>query len=149
MYLIFDLANVASRRNLAEIVGTLTLFLAAPFLIILANTISLMIISSAERSATSRQLQMIGFSLKDLLNEKGIEAGIYGAVVFIQGVIGNALLFIPILRTSDYTHTQMVDSWWSIMVWPALTAVVVAMFILIVDGSYIYRINFLNFRQEA
>ncbi|WP_137639711.1 hypothetical protein [Lactiplantibacillus dongliensis] len=144
MYMIVDLANVANKRNLSEIIGTLILFLGAPFLIILANTISLTIISRPERTASSRQLQIIGLSLKDLLHEKGVEAGIYGLIVFIQGVIGNALLFIPILKASDYTQTQMYDSWWSIVEWPAATGIMVFLFILIVDGSYIYKISVSN-----
>ncbi len=140
MYMIFDLANVASKRNLAEIVGTLSLFLGAPFLIILANTISLTIISSSERTTSIRQLQLIGFSLKDLMTEKRIEAEIYGLIVFIQATIGNALLFVPILKAADKTHTYMFDSWWSIFEWPAVTGTLVFLFILIVDDSYSYKI---------
>jgi len=141
MYMAFDLANVASRRNLSEIIGTLILFLGAPFLIILANTISLTIISSSQRSSSTHRLQIIGFSLTDLLSEKCAEASIYGIIVFIQGVIGNALLYVPILQASYYTHTQMHDGWLSITWLPAVAGLIVFLFILIVDGTYVCRIS--------
>lgn len=144
MYMVFDLANVASKRNLSEIIGTLILYLGAPFLIILANIISLTIISSSARSASTRQLQIIGFSLSDLLNEKCAEATIYGILVFIQGTIGNALLYMPILQSSYHTHTQMKDGWPSITWLPAIAGIIVFLFILIVDGTYVCRISLSN-----
>ena len=148
MYLIFDLANLAGKRSLSEIVGTLSLFLAAPFLIILANTISLTIISSSERTANIRQLQIIGFSLKNLLTEKLLEAGTYGLIILIQGTLGNALLFIPILKASSVTQTHMYDNWWSITEWPAITAALAFIFILMVDATYSYKISSHRFSIE-
>ncbi len=116
-------------------------------MIILANTISLTVISKSERTVSSRQLQIIGLSLKNLLHEKEVEAGIYGLIVFVQGVIRNALLFVLVLKASYATHTQMYDSWWSIVKWPAVTGIMVFIFILIVDGTYIYKISLSSSRQ--
>ncbi|MHC9536934.1 FtsX-like permease family protein [Dellaglioa sp. BT-FLS60] len=49
-YLAVDLANVSASKSLSEIVGTLAIFLGAPFLVIFANIISIAIISSTQRS---------------------------------------------------------------------------------------------------
>lgn len=144
MYLAFDLANVASRRSLPEMFGTLILFLGAPFLVILANVISLTIISSSERSSSTRQLNIIGFSLQNLVSEKGVEASIYGFIVFIQGTIGNILLYMPILQSSYNTHTQMRDSWLSVTWIPAVAGLLVFLFMFLVDGFYILKINLSN-----
>ncbi|WP_125565225.1 FtsX-like permease family protein [Companilactobacillus insicii] len=139
MYLAFDLANISNKRSLSEIFGTLLLFLGAPFLIILANTISLTIISSSERSSNISQLSIIGFSVKDLLFEKIGEASIYGSIIFIQGTIGNALLYVPIMQASYYTHTQMKDGWLSITWIPATVGILAFLFIFLVDGIYVYK----------
>lgn len=147
MYLAFDLANISTKRSLSEIFGTLTLFLGAPFLIILANVISLTMISSAERSSNANLLNILGFTVKDLLFEKGIEASIYSVIVFIQGTIGNAILYIPILQASYYTHTQMKDGWFSITWIPMSAGIIVFVFIWFVDGFYIFKKIGMNNRK--
>ncbi|WP_137432114.1 hypothetical protein [Companilactobacillus zhachilii] len=147
MYLAFDLANISTKRSLSEIFGTLTLFLGAPFLIILANVISLTMISSAERSSNTNLLNILGFTVKDLLFEKGIEASIYSVIVFIQGTIGNAILYIPILQASYYTHTQMKDGWFSITWIPMSAGIIVFVFIWFVDGFYIFKKIGMNNRK--
>lgn len=146
-YLIFDLANVANKRHLSEIIESIVMFLGTPFLIILANTISLTIISSSERSASSNLLQTIGFSFGDLLREKSVEASLYGGTVFVLGTIGNILIFGPISRASMYTHACMYDTWLSVAIWPAITGIIVFIFVLVVDGIYISKINAMKSEQ--
>ncbi|QAV52520.1 hypothetical protein D1B17_12750 [Companilactobacillus zhachilii] len=116
-------------------------------MIILANVISLTMISSAERSSNTNLLNILGFTVKDLLFEKGIEASIYSVIVFIQGTIGNAILYIPILQASYYTHTQMKDGWFSITWIPMSAGIIVFVFIWFVDGFYIFKKIGMNNRK--
>ncbi|EGF47582.1 hypothetical protein AAULR_23941, partial [Lacticaseibacillus rhamnosus MTCC 5462] len=95
-YMALDLANVATRHNLAEVVGTISIFLGAPFLIIFANMISITITSSTQRNASIRQLQLLGFTWLDFVSEKVIEAFLYAGVVFLAGLVNTSFVWSSI-----------------------------------------------------
>lgn len=140
-YLAFDLANIAAKRSLSEIIGTLALFLGGPLLIIIANIISITIITSEQRNASLQQLQILGFTFKNLIAEKCVEALFYGGVISITGILNNAFLFGAILKAARNTNITVNDSWLSISYWPLLAGIVAFIFVITIDLSHIYRIS--------
>lgn len=140
-YLAIDLANIASKRSFAGLLGTLTMFLGTPFLIIFANAISITIISSPQRNYNVQQLKILGFSMKDLLTEKYWEALIYALVIFISGSMNNAFLFGAIIRAAHNTGVVVKDNWLSIFIFPIICGFLAFLFVIIIDTLHIYRTN--------
>ncbi|WP_181190137.1 FtsX-like permease family protein [Bombilactobacillus bombi] len=140
-YLAIDLAGIASRRSLRGLLGTLAIFLGAPFLVILANAISITVISSAERNSNLHQLQMLGFSLKDLLCEKYWEASLYALLIFAVGVVNNIFLFKAIIRAAQNTGVVVRDNWGSIFILPMLCGFLAFLFVAVIDILHIYHVN--------
>lgn len=147
-YMALDLVNVATRHNLAEVVGTISIFLGAPFLIIFANMISITITSSTQRNASIRQLQLLGFTWLDFVSEKVIEAFLYAGVVFLAGLVNNIFLYGAVLRAAKQTHVVVRDSWLSIAYWPFASCLLAFFFVLVIDLSYTYRISIVGDQQK-
>lgn len=143
-YLAFDLANIATKRSLSEILGTLALFLGGPLLIIIANIISITIITSEQRNASLQQLQILGFTFKDLIAEKCIEALFYGGAILIAGIFNNAFLFSAVLKAAKNTGVVIHDSWVSISYWPVLASLTAIIFVVTIDIIHISRISTKN-----
>ncbi len=143
-YLSIDLANVSSRRDSSELIAAFTLFLGAPFIIVLANIISIAIISSSQRNESIYQLQILGFSFTDLLSEKCLEALLYAGVIFFVGIVNNTFLFEAILRAAQNTGVTVKDNWFSIIYWPGVISIIAFLFIVIIDIAHIYRISTRN-----
>ena len=146
--MVLDLANVATRHNLAEVVGTISIFLGAPFLIIFANMISITITSSTQRNASIRQLQLLGFTWLDFVSEKVIEAFLYAGVVFLAGLVNNIFLYGAVLRAAEQTNVVVNDSWLSIAYWPFASCLLAFFFVLVIDLSYTYRISIVGDQQK-
>jgi len=120
------------------------LFLGAPFIIVLANIISIAIISSSQRNESIYQLQILGFSFTDLLSEKCLEALLYAGIIFFVGIVNNTFLFEAILRAAQNTGVTVKDNWFSIIYWPGVISIIAFLFILIIDIAHIYHISTRN-----
>ncbi|WP_156641846.1 hypothetical protein [Lactobacillus acetotolerans] len=118
--------------------------MGAPFIIVLANIISIAIISSSQRNESIYQLQILGFSFTDLLSEKCLEALLYAGVIFFVGIVNNTFLFEAILRAAQNTGVTVKDNWFSIIYWPGVISIIAFLFIVIIDIAHIYRISTRN-----
>lgn len=124
--------NAAAAANTREsVIG----FVGVPLSIILANVLTITILTSAQKRAGIRQLSRLGFTRRNLVVEKVQEALIYATTFFICAVLG----ILPFNLLTDHivlmTHRTIALSGWSIFTCPLWLWLIMMIFIAVV-GSW-------------
>lgn len=123
--------NQEAATNIKE---SLVIFVGTPLSIILANVLTITIMTSTQKRDGLTQLSILGFTPKDLLGEKFQEAIIYSGTFLICGVLANLLLYLLIKHIVVMTHKTMTLSWLANFMWPVWLWVIIMIFIASVDG---------------
>lgn len=123
--------NQEAATNIKE---SLVIFVGTPLLIILANVLTITIMTSTQKRDGLTQLSILGFTPKDLLGEKFQEAIIYSGTFLICGVLANLPLYLLIKHIVVMTHKTMTLSWLANFMWPVWLWVIIMIFIASVDG---------------
>lgn len=118
--------NAAAETNLQE---SLILFVGAPLIIILANVLTITILTSNKKEVDLNQLSLLGFTPQNLVNERFQESFIYSITLLICGVISNLPLFLLITHIAAVTHNPITLSWTSIFSWPILLFLIILVFV--------------------
>ncbi|GHP13215.1 membrane protein [Lentilactobacillus fungorum] len=139
-YIASDITNFGTNQEAAanteaSIIG----FVGTPLLIILANVLTITIMTSASKRATLTQLAVLGFAPRNLIDEKIQEAFIYSTTFLISAVIMNIPFHLIVTHLVIATHNAVTLPWTAIFIWPVWLWLMMVIFIIAVNAWQVWR----------
>lgn len=115
------------------------LYLAFPIMIIITNIVSLTIVTFSNERKENKQLQVLGFSRKNIIIEKLCESLIYSGIVILISSIVNLMILLVIIYGPNNGNIDSYLIILSVFSWALPIGVVLFLLLFITKTFYIYK----------
>lgn len=126
-------------QNNSEFKVSFILYLAFPIVIIITNIVSLTIITFCNERKDNQQLQILGFSRKNIIFEKLCESLIYSGIVILISSIVNLIILLVIIYGLNNGNVDSYLIILSIFSWSLPIGVILFLLLFITKTFYIYK----------
>ncbi|WP_056949340.1 FtsX-like permease family protein [Lentilactobacillus kisonensis] len=149
-YIASDITNFGTNQEAAaNTAASIISFVGTPLLIILANVLTITIMTNARKRADLTQLSVLGFTPQNLINEKWQEAFIYATTFLICAVISNIPLYLVVTHLVIATHNAVTLPWTAIFIWPVWLWPVIMIFIAVVGVIQVRYVAVKTYNYET
>lgn len=115
------------------------LYLAFPIVILITNIVSLTIITFGNEWKENQQLQVLGFSKKNMIFEKLCESLIYSGIVILISSIVNFIILLVIIYGPNHGDVDSDFMILSIFNWSLPIGVILFLLLFVTKTFYIYK----------
>lgn len=115
------------------------LYLAFPIMIIITNVVSLTIITFSNERKENHQLQILGFSKKNIIFEKICESLIYSGIVILISSIINLIILLVIIFGPNNGNVNSNLSILDVFNWSLPIGAILFLLLFITKTFYIYK----------
>ena len=115
------------------------LYLAFPIVVIITNIVSLTIITFSNEQEENQQLQILGFSKKNIVFEKLCESLIYSGIVILVSSIVNLIILLVIIFGPNNGNVDSYLILLSIFSWSIPIGVILFLLLFLTKTFYIYK----------
>ena len=134
-----NIFNNYQNNSESEYKVALILYLAFPIAIIITNIVSLTIITFSNDQRDNQQLQILGFSRKNIIFEKLCESLIYSGIVILISSIINLIILLVIIYGLNNGNIGSYLLLLSIFSWSLPIATILFSLLFITKIFYIYK----------
>ena len=134
-----NIFNNYQNNSESEYKVALILYLAFPIAIIITNIVSLTIIIFSNDQRDNQQLQILGFSKKNIIFEKLCESLIYSGIVILISSIINLIILLVIIYGLNNGNIGSYLLLLSIFSWSLPIAAILFLLLFITKIFYIYK----------
>lgn len=140
--------SMGAQEQATENLLVIILYLGAPLMIILTNVIAISMISSKQQIVHVKQLFLLGFTPRKIIEEKLFEILIYSLTFFFSSIICNFLVSLAVSKVAITINQYATISWESVIFWPVVLLIAMIVVMSCINLFQLYKNNGITIINE-
>ena len=128
-------SNLAKKAASVEINAVLLFFVVGPLVVVIANLVSITVLSSVKEKEEKSQWERIGISHKQAVTIRSVQAITYAVIMLISTVFFNIIFFVLMHKEALLLGIKQMN-YGTIIYYPIVISIVMYLFVFITKSLF-------------